>query len=49
MEVAFLAVSMLYSVTDHDCASGYIAVIALLSMAPQEIKPMALGLMPDPV
>lgn len=44
LEAAFLAVSMLYSVTGHGGASGYIAVMALLGMAPQEIKPMALGL-----
>ena len=44
LEAALLAISMLYSVTGHGGASGYIAVMALLGMAPQEIKPMALGL-----
>ena len=44
LEAAFLAVSVLYSVTGHGGASGYIAVMALLGIAPHEIKPMALGL-----
>ena len=44
LEAAFLLVSLLYSVTGHGGASGYIAVMALLGLMPQEIKPMALGL-----
>jgi hypothetical protein len=39
---AFFLVAALYSSTGHGGASGYIAVMALLGMAPQEIKPIAL-------
>lgn len=42
--VAFLLIATLYSITGHGGASGYIAVMALLGMAPQEIKPIALSL-----
>lgn len=44
LEVAFLVIATLYSITGHGGASGYIAVMALLGMAPQEIKPIALSL-----
>lgn len=43
--VAFLAVgtvAFLYSAVGHAGASGYIAVMTLLSFAPQEIRPTAL-------
>jgi hypothetical protein len=40
--VAFLLVAILYSSTGHGGASGYIAVMALYGLAPQEIKPIAL-------
>ncbi|MDD2721834.1 MAG: sulfite exporter TauE/SafE family protein [Gallionella sp.] len=36
--------AVLYSVTGHGGASGYIAVMVLLGFAPQEIKPLALVL-----
>jgi len=39
---AFFLVAILYSSTGHGGASGYIAVMALLGLAPQEIKPIAL-------
>jgi len=35
-------VALLYSSVGHAGASGYIAVMSLLSLAPQEIKPIAL-------
>jgi uncharacterized membrane protein YfcA len=38
------AVAILYSSVGHAGASGYIAVMSLLSMAPAEIKPIALAL-----
>ena len=41
---AFLLIATLYSATGHGGASGYIAVMALLGMAPHEIKPIALSL-----
>ena len=44
LEVACLVIATLYSITGHAGASGYIAVMALLGMAPQEIKPLALTL-----
>ena len=44
LEVAFLLIATLYSITGHGGASGYIALMALLGMAPQEMKPIALSL-----
>ena len=44
LEIAFLLIATLYSITGHGGASGYIAVMALLGMAPQEMKPIALSL-----
>lgn len=44
LEIAFLVIATLYSITGHGGASGYIAVMALLGMAPQEMKPIALSL-----
>ena len=44
LEAAFLVIAALYSLTGHGAASGYIAVMVLLGIAPQEIKPLALGL-----
>jgi hypothetical protein len=41
---AVLAVALLYSSVGHAGASGYIAVMTLLGMAPAEIKPVALTL-----
>lgn len=41
---AVLAVAILYSAVGHAGASGYIAVMSLLSVAPAEIKPIALTL-----
>ena len=38
------AVAVLYSSVGHAGASGYIAVMSLLSVAPPEIKPIALAL-----
>ncbi len=38
------AVALLYSSVGHAGASGYIAVMSLLSVAPPEIKPIALAL-----
>lgn len=37
-------IAVLYSSVGHAGASGYIAVMSLLSLAPAEIKPMALAL-----
>ncbi len=42
--IAFFGIATLYSITGHAGASGYIAVMALLGMAPAEIKPLALML-----
>ncbi len=42
--IAFFGIAMIYSITGHAGASGYIAVMALLGMAPAEIKPLALML-----
>lgn len=44
LEAAFFAIALLYSMTGHGGGSGYIAIMALLGMAPQEIKPLALGM-----
>ena len=44
LELACFIIAALYSITGHAGASGYIAVMALLGMAPQEIKPLALTL-----
>lgn len=44
LEAAFLLIATLYSITGHGGASGYIAVMALLGVAPQEMKPIALSL-----
>ena len=44
LEIACFVIATLYSITGHAGASGYIAVMALLGMAPQEIKPLALTL-----
>lgn len=41
---AFFMIAVLYSATGHGGASGYIAIMVLLGMAPQEIKPLALCL-----
>ena len=37
-------IAVLYSAVGHAGASGYIAVMSLLSLAPNEIKPTALTL-----
>ncbi len=42
--VAFLIIAAFFSVTGHGGASAYIAVMVLLSMSPQEIRPIALSL-----
>ena len=42
--IACFIIAAMYSITGHAGASGYIAVMALLGMAPQEIKPLALTL-----
>ena len=44
LAIACFVIATLYSITSHAGASGYIAVMALLGMAPQEIKPLALTL-----
>jgi len=44
LTAAVFAVAVLYSSVGHAGASGYIAVMSLLSMAPAEIKPIALAL-----
>lgn len=41
---SFFVVAALYAMTGHGGGSGYIAVMVLLSMAPAEIKPLALAL-----
>lgn len=43
-EIAFFLIAILYSMTGHGGGSGYIAIMALIGMAPQEIKPIALGM-----
>lgn len=40
--VLFLVVAMLYSSVGHAGASGYLAIMALLSFAPESIKPTSL-------
>ncbi len=44
LTVAVFIVALLYSSVGHAGASGYIAVMSLLSLAPAEIKPIALAL-----
>jgi len=44
LAVAFLVIAALYSSVGHAGASGYIATMALLSVAPETIKPTALAL-----
>lgn len=42
--VAILTIAFLYSSVGHAGASGYLAVLALVGMAPAEMKPVALTL-----
>ncbi len=44
MTAAIAVVALLYSSVGHAGASGYIAVMSLFSMAPEEIRPTALSL-----
>lgn len=44
MALLFLAVATLYSSVGHAGASGYIAVMALLGFAPEQMRPTALAL-----
>jgi uncharacterized membrane protein YfcA len=44
LSLAVLVIAFLYSSVGHGGASGYIAVMALFGMAPEEIKPAALAL-----
>jgi uncharacterized membrane protein YfcA len=44
LTLAVLVIAFLYASVGHAGASGYIAVMTLFSMAPAEIKPMALAL-----
>lgn len=44
LTTAVFAVAVLYSSVGHAGASGYIAVMSLLNVAPPEIKPIALAL-----
>jgi uncharacterized membrane protein YfcA len=44
LTAAVFAVAVLYSAVGHAGASGYIAVMSLLSVVPAEIKPIALAL-----
>lgn len=44
MTAAVFVVALLYSTVGHAGASGYIAVMSLFSIAPQEIRPTALTL-----
>ncbi len=44
LTAAVFAIAVLYSSVGHAGASGYIAVMSLLSVAPAEIKPIALAL-----
>ena len=44
LAVAVLIVALLYSSVGHAGASGYLAVMALFSLAPEVIKPTALVL-----
>ncbi len=41
---AFFVIALLYSTVGHAGASGYLATMALLSFAPNEMKPVALAL-----
>lgn len=42
--ILFFFIALLYSTVGHAGASGYLAVMALLSFAPAELKPAALAL-----
>src|SRR5688572_7383888 len=44
LTAAVFLVALLYSSVGHAGASGYIAVMSLLNLAPAEIKPIALAL-----
>ena len=44
LAVAFLCVAAIYSSVGHAGASGYLAVMALVDMAPERMKPTALAL-----
>ena len=44
LAVGFFIVALLYSSVGHAGASGYIAVMSLLSLAPEAIRPTALAL-----
>jgi len=44
LTVGVFFIALLYSSVGHAGASGYIAVMSLLSLAPAEIKPIALAL-----
>ena len=44
LTAAVFLVALLYSSVGHAGASGYIAVMSLLGLAPAEIKPIALAL-----
>lgn len=44
LATAVFAIAVLYSMVGHAGASGYIAVMTLFSLAPDEIKPTALAL-----
>jgi uncharacterized membrane protein YfcA len=44
LAVAFLATAILYSSVGHAGASGYLAAMALLGLAPEVMKPTALAL-----
>ena len=44
LTVGVFVIAVLYSSVGHAGASGYIAVMSLLSLAPAEIKPIALAL-----
>jgi len=44
LSVAFLAIAILYSTVGHAGASGYLAVMALFSLAPDVMRPTALAL-----
>lgn len=44
MAVAFFAVALVFGAAGHAGASGYLAVMALADMAPERMKPLALGM-----
>ncbi|MGH8076696.1 MAG: TSUP family transporter, partial [Lysobacter sp.] len=44
LALLFLAVATLYSSVGHAGASGYIAAMALLGFAPEQVRPTALSL-----